>query len=217
MGTRHLCAAVIDGDFKIAQYGQWDGYPSGQGITVLSFASTLADPAARAQFEERLRKCSWISEDEIQESWVDCGAPVGAQYVDMDIANLHSQRYPHLSRDAGGTIFGLVAAAPDGLKLEDSRTFAQDSLFCEWAWVLDLDNNLLEAYRGFNTGNPTPAGRFAYLNEGGRDAAGGSKYYPVDLIGTWPLDALPSEAEFLAYFKGKDGDEEEEEPAAVEA
>lgn len=27
MGTRHLTAVVIDGDYKVAQYGQWDGYP----------------------------------------------------------------------------------------------------------------------------------------------------------------------------------------------
>lgn len=37
MGTRHLIAAVIDGEYKIAQYGQWDGDPEGQGLTVLDF------------------------------------------------------------------------------------------------------------------------------------------------------------------------------------
>lgn len=39
MGTRHLIA-VIDrkGTLKVAQYGQWDGYPSGQGVDVLKFA-----------------------------------------------------------------------------------------------------------------------------------------------------------------------------------
>ena len=37
MGTRHMVGVVLDGDFKIAQYGQWDGYPEGQGKTVLDF------------------------------------------------------------------------------------------------------------------------------------------------------------------------------------
>lgn len=37
MGTRNLTAVYLDGQYKVAQYGQWDGYPEGQGITVLTF------------------------------------------------------------------------------------------------------------------------------------------------------------------------------------
>ncbi|MHC5949058.1 hypothetical protein ACVXZ3_04645 [Providencia hangzhouensis] len=37
MGTRHLICVAKDGDYKVAQYGQWDGYPSGQGLTLLTF------------------------------------------------------------------------------------------------------------------------------------------------------------------------------------
>ena len=38
MGTRNL-TMVIDqkGKKKVAQYGQWDGYPSGVGANVLKF------------------------------------------------------------------------------------------------------------------------------------------------------------------------------------
>ena len=35
MGTRHLVAVIHKDEYKVAQYGQWDGYPSGQGDTVL--------------------------------------------------------------------------------------------------------------------------------------------------------------------------------------
>lgn len=35
MGTRSLTCVVLDDQFKIAQYGQFDGYPSGQGKTAL--------------------------------------------------------------------------------------------------------------------------------------------------------------------------------------
>lgn len=31
MGTRNLTAVYIDGEYKVAQYGQWDGYPEGPG------------------------------------------------------------------------------------------------------------------------------------------------------------------------------------------
>lgn len=38
MGTRNLTMVMVDGVYKVAQYGQWDGYPSGQGITVFIFS-----------------------------------------------------------------------------------------------------------------------------------------------------------------------------------
>ena len=37
MGTRNLTVVKYKDEYKIAQYGQWDGYPNGQGVTILSF------------------------------------------------------------------------------------------------------------------------------------------------------------------------------------
>lgn len=37
MGTRNLTCVVVDGEMKVAQYGQWDGYPEGQGATCCEF------------------------------------------------------------------------------------------------------------------------------------------------------------------------------------
>ena len=37
MGTRHLICAISDDEYRIAQYGQWDGYPEGQGAAILEF------------------------------------------------------------------------------------------------------------------------------------------------------------------------------------
>ena len=37
MGTRHLICVVSDNQYRIAQYGQWDGYPEGQGAAILEF------------------------------------------------------------------------------------------------------------------------------------------------------------------------------------
>lgn len=52
MGTRHLIAAKVDGEYKLAQYGQWDGYPEGQGVAVLDFLVNKEDFLAAFEEEE---------------------------------------------------------------------------------------------------------------------------------------------------------------------
>lgn len=37
MGTRNLTCVVLDGKYVVSSYGQWDGYPSGQGKQFLIF------------------------------------------------------------------------------------------------------------------------------------------------------------------------------------
>lgn len=39
MGTRNLTMVQFNNEIKVAQYGQWDGEPDGQGATVLEFCS----------------------------------------------------------------------------------------------------------------------------------------------------------------------------------
>lgn len=42
MGTRHAQYVINkEGERKVAQYGQWDGYPKGQGLDILHFLSTI--------------------------------------------------------------------------------------------------------------------------------------------------------------------------------
>ena len=42
MGTRHLIGVITGGRYKVAQYGQWDGYiKGGQGEAVLEFLKTV--------------------------------------------------------------------------------------------------------------------------------------------------------------------------------
>ena len=43
MGTRNLTVVFMDGEYKVAQYGQWDGYPEGQGITCFNFLHDKMD------------------------------------------------------------------------------------------------------------------------------------------------------------------------------
>lgn len=180
MGTRHLIAVQIDGDYKIAQYGQWDGYPDGQGASVIDFLNS-ADLEA---FKAKLRAVTWITKDQIET---------------VNATPNWTSVYPHLSRDAGAEILTMVLNSDKPIFLQDTRGFAGDSLFCEWAYVIDFDKGTFEIFKGFNQ-QPTPAdSRFP---SGAEWLEKSTKYQPVALVQTYQLDCLPSKEGFLSDLNG---------------
>lgn len=206
MGTRHLTAVVLDGKYRVAQYGQWDGYPSGQGETVCTFIQEKMD---LEKFKAALRECEFVASDEIKALWVECGADPGSDFVNMEVSERFRTKYPQLSRDTGAGVLELIQ---DGgaRKLQNSISFAGDSLFCEWAYVLDLDNNVLEVYKGFNK-EPLAEGE-RFCNPGGIELERGSKeYYPIRLYRKFPFAIATSYAmtklSGLEYSEDEDGNE----------
>ena len=101
MGTRHLICVVKDNEYKIAQYGQWDGYPEGQGLVVLRFLTKEMD---RKLFESKIDELSWITEEERNAQWLECGANPNSEWVTSDVAKRHAEKYPENSRDTGALI-----------------------------------------------------------------------------------------------------------------
>lgn len=195
MGTRHLTAAVIDGEYKIAQYGQWDGYPSGQGATLLAFLSAMDTES----FKRKLRGCAFLPDEEITALWKSEGAD-DSGFVSMEVSERFKAKYPQLSRDTGSEVFHLVAGSESGLPLRNSIGFAGDSLFCEYAYVVDFDKGTFEAYQGFNKEPLASGERFANAPL----SKDGAKYHPVKLVFSWPLSALPTRAELEAAFGADD-------------
>lgn len=202
MGTRHLIAVQLDGEYKIAQYGQWDGYPSGQGLNVLNFLQA----ANLAVFREKLRKLKWATSEQINNAWIRAGAKPGSDLVSVSVGEKLEKANPELSRNTGARILDIVSesTSPEGLLMQNNIGFAQDSLFCEWAYVVDMDKNTLEVYKGFNH-FPVTEGRFVGPVYTTDDGPGSRGYGPVELVQTYQLDALPSEAQFLADLEPKDG------------
>lgn len=192
MGTRNLTAVFLDGEYKIAQYGQWDGYPESAGLTALNFAKSIADHGKREAFAENVRKCRWITQEEVDSR--------NAKIKSGEVRNWMKE-WPELSRDTGAEILGMVMESTDGLVLWNKINFAADSLFCEWAWVIDLDAGTFEGYEGFNESNPlTEEDRFFFLNDEARKDHRDNQYYPVKLVAKWALDELPTGDDFLAAF-----------------
>ena len=83
------------------------------------------------------------------------------------------------------------------MKFDDYLGFMKSSLFNEWSYVINLDDGVLEVYRGFNK-SPSAAGRYASLPS--EKCCGG--YFGVALVKSIPLNEL-----FLGQYVVNDDDE----------
>ena len=52
MGTRNLTMVISQEKTKVAQYGQWDGYPEGQGVKILSILKKVDMSELKKKEEE---------------------------------------------------------------------------------------------------------------------------------------------------------------------
>jgi hypothetical protein len=206
MGTRNLTMVISNGETKVAQYGQWDGYPSGNGVIVLDFLTkTNLD-----DFKKKLNKVIFVNgnkEKEIQNWLKSIGCENG--WMTGEQSNLYQEKYPYLTRDNGANILQMIMdGEEDDIWVTDSTDFAGDSLFCEWAYLVDLDKNVLEVYEGFNKEPLTIEDRFFYLMQGAlednkerKDNGSDSEYFPIRMVKSYDLNNLPLEDEFLNDFK----------------
>jgi hypothetical protein len=205
MGTRNLTAVMSDGKYVIAQYGQWDGYPSGQGATALDFCRKhLKKPAGRAAFKDRLARCRFGSEEEIRKFYDDEGI---GEFMNMNQAAAFKKKYPTIDRDLAAGVLEHVWNATEPVVLKDSIDFAGDSLFCEYAYVIDLDKGTFEAFKGFVKEPLAKGERFADSKPDRTPSASGDTYYPVRNVGTWSLEDLPTKRELEEAFKSEDDEE----------
>ena len=188
MGTRNLTMVIKGEKPVVAQYGQWDGYPGGQGITALKFLRSKSFN----KFKKKLDLIRFATKEdiaEVEEFMKSIGVNDG--WMNMDQSGKYHEKYPFLTRDHGAKILQLIQDNNDPVFLTDSTNFANDSLFCEWAYVIDLDKNTFEVYEGFNK-KPLEEGERFY-----GEKKVDTDYFPVCLIKTYSLSELPTLSQFL--------------------
>lgn len=195
MGTRHLTIVQKNGEYRVAQYGQWDGYPECTGINILDFCREhLTTIEERNAFSEKVLQCKFVSDD-IVDDLIE-GAKKRKDGYDENYHPYWTGIYPQFSRDTGYEILNLILNSKDGLLLQNTIDFIKDSLFCEWAWVIDLDKNTFEAFVGFNKKHLGKTQRFYPF-----DNEKGVEYKPCKFVVKWSLDKLPTNEEFYNAFK----------------
>lgn len=196
MSTRGCLGFVIDGEEKIT-YNHFDSYPSGLGSDMLEWLKSLEGPKlqeavdqARAlrvvsengpPTDEEIERLSHLADTNVYGS----GKGVREWYVLLR----RTQGDPQAILDAGVLI--------------DGNEFVNDSLFCEWGYIVDFDRAVFEVYRGFQKA-PHTEGRFH--NRPIEEHSVGT-YHPIKLVGTFSLEQLPDPDVFC---KAVDPEEEEE-------
>ena len=155
MGTRNLQMVINkEGDTKIAQYCQWDGYPSGQGVDILAFLLKIQqDQELKKQFLTNLDKLRFATQtDSLEVEHFLKGIGVNDVWMNMEQSKLYQERYYYLSRDCGSDIFNLV--------LEGSVPFLSDASSAdsqnwnEWAYIVNFKTNVLEVYQDTTFNKP---------------------------------------------------------------
>lgn len=207
MGTRGLTMVVSNKETKVAQYGQWDHYPSGQGRTALEILTKIMTEGKLEEFREKVNNLKWLTDEQI---------------VEINNLDIPFKEHQYLSRDWGAQILEAVMyntltkekgfMQPETkvipikiLGLINNEKFAKNSLFCEWAYVVDLDKMTFEVYEGYNETRLNENERFAYLAKE-IDA----EFHPVRHIKTYDLNNLPTVEEFLTEWEKYNEDKDNE-------
>jgi hypothetical protein len=171
MGTRGAYGFIKNGVEKIT-YNHFDSYPSYLGVEVCEFIEKNINDLDKIFYQlEMIYEAvePTLEQSELCKSlglWRDVST--GKDW------------YSHL-RNAQGDLSWYAK----GLTfMIEASSFLKDSLFCEWAYIINLDTSKLEIYRGFNK-DPKAKGRYASLMR--KDSREGFKYYGVSLIAEVPL------------------------------
>ena len=96
MGTRNLTIVYCGGKPVVAQYGQYDGYPSGQGATALAFARRLDSSARRAVFRAKLERTRFVTDAELDDMYRSVG--VEDEWLTAEQARECNRRWPFFNR-----------------------------------------------------------------------------------------------------------------------
>lgn len=136
MGTRGLTKVIYNDNTVVAQYGQWDHYPSGVGLGIFNF---LREHDSIQRLTNSIKKHVYEpSQSEYEAIVLEYSNEEGRMTGEQSEA--FSSKYPSLSRDTGGEVLSVIANATEPVPISLSLDFEEDELFCEGVYTVNLDN-----------------------------------------------------------------------------
>jgi len=166
MGTRGVIGFRIEDEDKVT-YNHWDSYPTSLGMKMVNTGRTFdAEQLAGAAQRIELVDGNESAPRDLQSKYV--------KFLDNGVSTGQPEEWYSLLRDTQGSLEPYIKGELD--HMIDSQGFLLDSLFCEWAYIFNLDALTFEVYKGFNV-DPHAPGRYAALTSDDN-----AKYYGVSLI-----------------------------------
>jgi len=141
MGTRNMTIVTSEKKTKVAQYGQWDGYPTGQGQTIADFLKTVD----LAKFKKQINALKLVDQKKVDKFVESIGCKNG--FMDNKQAEQYHREFPGLSRDHCAGILQLIH---DGevTEIQLNEDFKNDDVFCEFCYIVDLDKETVSVNDG---------------------------------------------------------------------
>ena len=168
MGTRGCYGFRKNGIDKFA-YNHFDSYPDCLGHDIVQFCKETSIEEMNEIFDRIILvdKRSKPDSDHVKECM---------KYYDGTVGNQTIYDWYCLLRNTQGDL----NVYKNGLRyMIDNNDSIKDSLFCEYAYIINLDTNCLEFYIGFQH-EPDATNRYGTEEDRG--------YYPCKMVAEYPLE-----------------------------
>lgn len=174
MGTRGAFGVAVNGEEKIG-YNQFDSYPEGYGLDNLQWIRSVVE-GGREDDWRKMAEAVELVDDEVDPTPEQVAKL--SEVTDLRVSSQSTDDWYCLTRDTHGNIDKMIQC---GFIL-DAADFVTDTLFCEWAYIVDFDKRTFEVYSDRRENSGT--GRWSHM-------AG------VPLIAIYSFDELPTDENFL--------------------
>ena len=168
MGTRGCYGFRKNGIDKLT-YNHFDSYPDYLGRKIVEFCKETSIK----KMNEIFNKIILVDENTkpTKEQITEC-----LNYYNGNVSNQTVDDWYCLLREAQGDI----DVYKNGLRyMIDDHDFIKNSLFCEYAYIINLDTNSLEFWVGFQK-EPDVTNRYGTEKEDG--------YYPCKMVAYYPIE-----------------------------
>lgn len=211
MGTRGSYGFRIGNRDKLG-YNHYDSYPEGLGVELVKqWKKLISRRKDISKVVTAIAGLRIVGEDENEKPTAeDIAKAKKLDTIDLGVSEGKLEDWYCLTRKAHGDI-GLALKL--GFMYGGGNGFLKDSLFCEWAYIFNLDTMKLEVYKGFNPAVKKGRkwvpnydfGRYASLIDGYQKeklgVKGNTGYFGVFLVAEFPLENLPKPEEFCKAVK----------------
>lgn len=136
MSTRGFVGVYIDGTTK-GTYNHCDSYPEYLGVKTVTSLANMGQNYPEINFRKKAEEWIAVNEEQPNEQMIQKYAKCLNRSVDDE------KSWDALSRRLEGELLEHLANVEH---FSDDTLFLQDTLFCEWAYIWNMDDNTLEVY-----------------------------------------------------------------------